>query len=274
MNHDPKLFNQNDVDVLVNLGLTATQAKIYLYLSMVGQSVARDLSLITKIPRQDVYRVLNELFEIGLIQVVISSPKHFKAISPEDCLKLLVQRRNNRTIELQKSALQLLETFKERGCCKFSISCDQINLLQRREPILRETQEMLSLAQYSIDVLSPPQNLFPWIFEHSNFIKEVLDKKVKMRVITFKNGKNFSLPELIDKFKLLNFHIRYLAQIPIVSFGIYDKKQLILELDASNGYLESQVIVSSNSSLVEIASAYFEKEWKKSKDDRVLLVRH
>ena len=56
------------VSVLVELGMTATQAKIYLSLAKSKSLTAHAIASIAKIARPDVYRILPMLEEAGLLR--------------------------------------------------------------------------------------------------------------------------------------------------------------------------------------------------------------
>jgi len=51
---------------LTNLGLTPTQAKIYLANLQTGQATAKAISQTSKIAREDIYRTLPSLQALGL----------------------------------------------------------------------------------------------------------------------------------------------------------------------------------------------------------------
>jgi sugar-specific transcriptional regulator TrmB len=60
--------------VLVGLGLSARQAWVYLALLRVGPVRARVIAGLAGVPRQDVYRLLLELQQLGLVQKNLTAP--------------------------------------------------------------------------------------------------------------------------------------------------------------------------------------------------------
>jgi len=268
---DLRIFCRNNIQALTNFGLTETQSKAYLCLYLLGPSTVNSLVSCSKIPRQDLYRVLNELSDIGLIEVLLSKPKQFEAIPPKDCLHLLTKIRNSETEEFQKSFSELLINL-EQLTPQFNKNNNSIRLIQNKEPILREARELLINAKNSLDVISPEQKLFPWIFEHSTLFEQALERKVKLRLITNKILNSSNKEKLFKKFNKKHFQIRYLTDKITTSFGIYDKEHVFLELNANNGYLESQILLSSNAVLIELTSAYFANKWQKAKQSAPFLI--
>ena len=68
------------IQALNKLGLTTNQGKLYLTLLRTGKTSGSILSKETKLARQEVYRLLNELQEKGLVEKIISAPLEFQAV--------------------------------------------------------------------------------------------------------------------------------------------------------------------------------------------------
>jgi sugar-specific transcriptional regulator TrmB len=248
----------------MKFGLTATQAKAYLCLNAMGTSEAKSVVQASKIPRQDIYRILDELFEKGLVEKVFAKPVEFKAISPGECLKLLVQRRTNETENLKNEALKVFDA------CHFAVKERKIGsrtvLVPPREPVLLKASELLASMKKSLAVLSPPHKLFPWIFAHQELFEQAIRRNVMLRFITMKT-EGGALPKFLGlSGRGLWLETRFVSKRPSVSFGVYDDRKVILELSADDGYLESQVFVSDNQCLVEMALSYFETVWMQAEN--------
>jgi sugar-specific transcriptional regulator TrmB len=256
------LLNLQELDALTEFGLTVTQAKVYLCLNSIGPSSAGNLAKNAKVSRQDIYRVLNDLFEFGLIEKEIQMPKKFIAIPITKCINLLVRQRNIKTRIMQKKAIDSL-------CCKRVVEKKEADnfsstvIVQKEDPVLLRAGEFLSSVEKSLVVLSPPQKLYPWIFEHSVFFEKAFKRSVQVKILTEKSG---SLPEVFQKYSKTGlFEMRLLKSKTTVSFGIYDRKNLILELQGDNGYLASQALVSNNPCIVDLAYNCFKSEWPHAK---------
>ena len=155
---------EKEVQTLMKFGLTATQAKAYIYLNAMGTSEAKSIVQTSKIPRQDIYRILDELFEKGLVEKVFAKPVKFKAISPGECLKLLVQRRTNETENLKNEASKVFDAC--HTAVKKRKTESRTVLVPPREPVLSKAAELIVSLKKSLFVLAPPHKLFPWIFAH------------------------------------------------------------------------------------------------------------
>jgi sugar-specific transcriptional regulator TrmB len=58
----------------------------------------------SKVARQEIYRVLDELHNIGLVEKIVATPMKFRALSLNDGLSILLKQRYNKYIEIKKNA--------------------------------------------------------------------------------------------------------------------------------------------------------------------------
>lgn len=99
------------VQTLMNLGLTSCQARIYIALVLNGRCSADLLSKISRVTRQDIYRILPKLQEIGLTRKIVDVPVEWEAIPLKGGLALLMDAQNRRYLGLQTQITQLLDNF-------------------------------------------------------------------------------------------------------------------------------------------------------------------
>jgi sugar-specific transcriptional regulator TrmB len=108
-------FEDEQISVLVELGMSVTQAKIYLSLAKSKSLTAHAIASIAKIARPDVYRILPMLEEAGFVERVIASPLEFHAIPVNMCISILIQKRIMKTAELQKKSSILEKNFSRNS---------------------------------------------------------------------------------------------------------------------------------------------------------------
>ncbi len=105
---------------LRELGLTSSQARVYLTLVKLGNySTVKTINDFSKVARQDVYRTLTELRDFSLVEMVIGNPAMFRAIPLQETITILVERKNQKTCVLMAEAtklLSLLSKEKETEC--------------------------------------------------------------------------------------------------------------------------------------------------------------
>jgi len=96
-----------DTKVLEEIGLTKTEAKIYLALLRLGQTTTTHIVRESGIHASKVYEFLDRLIKKGLVSYTIqSNRKHFSATEPEFLRELLIEKKN--VIEEQRKEVEKL----------------------------------------------------------------------------------------------------------------------------------------------------------------------
>jgi len=107
-----KITNQNwpsvggleGAEVLVELGLTGRQARVYLALLKVGEAKAKAIADLSLVNRQEIYRIIDDLQQLGLVQRKVTTPTTFTATPLADVVKgLLAQKTNELNLIRQKT---------------------------------------------------------------------------------------------------------------------------------------------------------------------------
>jgi sugar-specific transcriptional regulator TrmB len=91
-------IHEEYVKVLAKLGLTHNQAKVYVALLSLKNATARSAQKLSNVARQDVYQVLSELGEKGLIEKILAKPEKFRPIPVNEAISILVLERNERRV--------------------------------------------------------------------------------------------------------------------------------------------------------------------------------
>ena len=100
-------------EMLIKLGLTQNESKIYLYLNKNGSTKARDVAQNQKMPRTQIYHLLNALQNKGIIIETSERPTKFEGIELESALDILIDYKQKRIEELQLMRSELSELWKE-----------------------------------------------------------------------------------------------------------------------------------------------------------------
>jgi sugar-specific transcriptional regulator TrmB len=259
---DPLL--EKEIEILRAWGLTIPQAKVYLTLIRLStEATAGKISSFSKMARTDVYRVLDELQEAGLIEKVIAVPTKFKAFPINKSILILTERRTKKTLELQLKAEKLIRLLKFRRS-EETRQEGQFRIIPKAEALLLSVKEALNNAQKSIDLI------FNWtafpraIYIVAEELEQALKRNVNIRCIVDKpeDAKWPGTLQLFMKYK--SFKLRTLHNLPITRLGIYDRKKLLIASHLTPNAAGSTALMSTNQGLIEIAHCYFEETWEKA----------
>ncbi len=86
-------YDDYHLETLVQLGLTPNQGKLYLCLLRTGKATGSTLSKETSLARQEVYRILHELHNLGLVEKIISTPTEYQGVPIQDGISVLMMEK-------------------------------------------------------------------------------------------------------------------------------------------------------------------------------------
>jgi sugar-specific transcriptional regulator TrmB len=268
-------IREEDAQTLVGLGLTALQAKVYLALAKTGDATIKTISVISKVARQDIYRVIVELHDLGLVEKLIDAPTKFRAIPIKECVFILLRNRVEKTSELQQEASELILHFSKDKTVETELKEEEsqfviINELQARR--LKSKKE-LDKVQKNVKIVTKWSIFSPLIFALGEEINKTVERGVRFQIVVgrSKSERETQLPEHIRALEGNPlFTIRYIHNVQESAFAIYDGKELILTISKSTEQLpEAPVLSTNNRSLIELAEHYFKMMWDASRQGNV-----
>jgi sugar-specific transcriptional regulator TrmB len=113
LRREARLVMDEAIQTLTELGLTLSQAKVYLTLLKLDRATGKALSKHAKEARQEVYRILHELEEKGFVERIIAMPTEFKAITIKNCLRILIEHQKHKISKHEKKQLNYLKNLKK-----------------------------------------------------------------------------------------------------------------------------------------------------------------
>lgn len=129
-------FLEETATELTHFGLTKTQAKIYITLIALGVASASEIAALSKIRREEVYRIIPELERRGIITRKLKAPRKFSAIQPETAIEILTKIK--------------LKTMKEEIDKLRQKQAELISKLKTTElPVQRDNRSIETIPKYS-----------------------------------------------------------------------------------------------------------------------------
>ncbi len=253
------------ISTLVSLGLSPSQAKVYLALVKSDNLPAGTINKISGVDRPDVYRALNQLQEAGLVQKIISNPVRFQAIPPEECMTVLLQRRIKRTHQLQKNALKFTQALKSKHTNNEYNERGGFTLIHGRDAAYAKSEKMFGSAQQSICLLAFTKRLLAFLLQCEDCLENALKRKVDCRIIIAKEVKDVYAP-LEDLRKYSNFSLKLISERPKTSFSLWDQKELLLTTSVVDTSIPAPLLWSNNRAMINLCSDYFEHLWLEAKN--------
>jgi HTH-type transcriptional regulator, sugar sensing transcriptional regulator len=254
----------SEQQVLVNLGLTLKQARIYIALAKSGLSRINEISRTSKVARTDVYSALEKLQRIGLVEKLIQTPPSYRAIPLKEGLALLLETRTQQ-YEKTRAETEILQNTLEKGTPEETIQTknSEFVLVPQGRPVLDRIRNAIETAQQSIDLLVSWKRFSTGIADtFADNIEKAWTKKVKIRIIVEMPPRDKTSEQLVKFFSgRPSSQIRFVSGQPKTVFGIYDKKQVFVIVISKEDLLGSPALWSDNDALISLASDLFEVLW-------------
>jgi sugar-specific transcriptional regulator TrmB len=257
---------QKEIQTLTRLGLSSSQAKVYLALATSSATCARSISQKAGVARQDIYRILLGLEKLGLIEKELSIPCRFQAIPITQAVSMLMEQRKNETIELRNELKELLLKFKNKNAERFFDQyAPQFVMIPQKTANLRKRVVLIKNALNNIDRISSQYRLQTIPSAIIEGIYRALQRGVRIRIVTEKpTEEKVSSPQAKNVKKYIktgNFELRYILGYPHVVLSIYDEKEALITSSAKARIGESPALWTNNSGLVKALQEYFETLW-------------
>jgi sugar-specific transcriptional regulator TrmB len=229
------------------------------------ESKANAIFKFSKVARQDIYRILKELQQLGLVEKIIAQPTRYRAVSLSEAASILLKRKEQSLYDLKEEAEELVQhaAMESSGKAEFQKEGDRFALITDINAIECKARGVIEKAQERVLHITPYEELAPWLAHLSDVFFKAIERGVEVKWIT-EFPKNFTtLPEIVQRF-IVNprFRIRNVPSLPKVKFGICDGKEIVMALFFDHKRGEAPALWSDNPSLLSMAEEYFRKTWK------------
>ena len=96
------------IEALVSLGLSQTDAEVYVHLATTGPATARNITDTLAINTRQIYRSLKRLQNKGITTANTERPSEFSAVPFEELLDLLIEVKKEQAQTLKESKKEVL----------------------------------------------------------------------------------------------------------------------------------------------------------------------
>ena len=253
------------MQTLVNLGLTVLQAKVYLALAKSGTSTGRTTAKAAKVASQDVYRVLIELQEKGLVEKIISKPNKYRPIQIEEGLPILLQRRNKQTIEIKNRITEIVKNFSSIDKIEEDNEKCQFVCVPQKEIIEKKIRNGFETAQTSVDLFSEFQCSMEGAERSLDIILKSVKRGVKFReLIDLSQGRCQESTAFSTLKRNPAYQTRFFCSTFPVKLQIKDRQEVLISTKNAKSNLDTPYLWSNNPCLVQVIQQWYDSMWEKS----------
>jgi sugar-specific transcriptional regulator TrmB len=264
------LLSQDEtVETLVNLGLTVLQARVYIALSRLGTQTGRATAKAARVAPQDVYRVLSELQEKGLIEKIISKPNQYRSAPVIQGLSMLLHDRNQQTYKLKKAVSKICKNLEIKDYQDNNDVTKEFALLPAQERAINRDVNLFETVQTSLELVNNFQESMA--LHEYHFKREIKALKTGVKIREILSVNNSRIRPSNDFLKLVAmkpaYRVRYIYSPEPAKLIIKDSKEVLVSTKGSVNALQQPVLWSSNNVLVQIIQQWFDNMWKNSQEE-------
>jgi sugar-specific transcriptional regulator TrmB len=252
----------SEPQILIDLGLTLKQARVYMALVESGSSRISTISKVSKVARSDVYQALSKLRQLGLVERIIKTPLEYRATPMNEGISLLLNTKTQQYKKVRAEAEILLSTAKKEKPKKKQIETPQFVLIPKTT-VTERIKTAIEKAQLSIDLVLSWKRFSQGIAStFAESIETAWAKNVKIRFIIESPLESKTSKQLIQFcIEKPSSQTRFTPHYPKATFGIYDKKEIYLIAKSKTDLPGSPALWSNNQSLISAMEDYFEILW-------------
>jgi sugar-specific transcriptional regulator TrmB len=264
------LSPEKTVEMLSEFGLTRNQAKVYIAVAQLGLAPVGQISKLSKVRREDVYRVLPKLEKMGLVEKLLGMPAKIRAIPLEEALSVLIKHEqeiaDNKVSTLKARTQELLKYFNSnKGKPQPKEEESSFALLSEQDVILGRALAMIKAAKREVDIVYSRTRLMQFLSSFSEQIRKTINKGSKIRIISEIPEYGNSIPRVIEEYlsPKNSVDLRY-TELPSCHYIIADFKQALIATVTEGNMGQYPALWTNNDSLVSILQGNFEELWQNS----------
>src|ERR1700687_1490905 len=185
-------------DQLLKFGLTANQAKVYIFLGKYGSKSAPEVFRTLGLPRTETYFILNTLQNQGIVTAELTSPQKFSAIPVGKAILTLVNTQKEKLHDLASLEGELTQLWDDIPAFAVETSetkTEKIQMVSGSAPINSKIKEMIKNAREKILIFGAEKDLSR--FYHADILEELYDKIIDKKIII---SPSQTLPRILEEF--------------------------------------------------------------------------
>lgn len=256
---------ERNVEVLIDFGLTGNQARVYLAIARLRLAPVGQISKVSKVRREDVYRILPKLEKMGLVEKLLGKPTKIRATPAEEALSILIKHEEDTARERVSALKAQTETFLKHFARAPRLEVEEkadFVLLSKRESIMGKMLTMTKKAEREFDIACSGRKLMQFIHTFAEQLKRITKKGVRVRILSELADYEDSLPRVIEERASHgnSIDLRY-VDLPSSHYMIVDFKEALISTTTEGNMGENPCLWTNSDSLVGVFQGDFENLW-------------
>jgi DNA-binding MarR family transcriptional regulator len=263
---------EENAERLTRFGLTQNQAKIYLAISRLGTTQIEPISRLSSVRREDIYRILPKLYELGIVERIVGIPTRVKAVPIERAIRILVWNRqealSRESAELAYQVEDFLESFTPpQDAPPEAGEGEQFSIIEGKPAVEGKIAGMLERTRHEVLIAFSGPHTIPFMTGLPVVLETLRETGMKIRVMTGQSHV-LTLSAMIGGLKTGDLDFRLIH--PDGNGGNYlisDGREAIL-ITSDEQATRTSSLWTNNANFISLLRHDFETSWSGAPDAR------
>jgi len=259
---------EENAEGLSDFGLTHNQAKVYIAVARLGMASVSQVSKVSKVRREDVYRILPKLEKMGLIEKILSKPTKIRALPMEEALYILIEREQNiankRVSTLMAKKDEFLKHYKP-FTLKTPSEDAHFALIPGREGVMTKELAMVKKAKSAVNIVTSRDKFIQFFNNYDEALKKATYKGRTVRMILNVTEHADPIVRIIKEYGYSRapIELKY-TDHSVTHYMIVDFKEALVATSIGPTIGENPYLWTDDYSLVGLLQKNFEGLWHAS----------
>ena len=256
---------------LSEYGITRNQAKVYIVAAKFGIASISQISRISNIPREEVYRLLPKLENMGLIEKTVERPMRVKASNLTTVLSILISQKRDTILreisKLEQKRDRILDEFEKLNMVSKSSESAHVTLIRQRQAIIQKIVTMIEDSKKTVSLSITRDQFIQFFTSYRSQIIRALNRDVEFRVVLENTEYSESIEEFLKELeKMGRITIRFVDQQQS-HYILKDYEQALVSTSMKHAAFGNKINMwTDDKELINLSKENFEIMWLTSKD--------
>ena len=266
-------FADEAANIFGFFGLNKTKARIYIAINVLGAATASEIASLSKIRREEVYRILPELEETGIVTSKLDAPRRFMATDPATSVEILVKLKTDAMKrEIDSLQLKKADLISRISTTSFGVYEENtIEALARQDNVDKRYTQMVKKARNSMMLTGSSDELEKILVAKSK--EPYLEGQLEIRTILNKGDladhlDSSDYTDFVRRIRLLSTKANCEVELKRVDKTpfkvlVIDRKEAVWG-ESKSGKLNSRFLWTNDQMHVGILRRAFENLWQEA----------
>ena len=264
-----KLSELDKSDLLMGLGLTPNQAKVYQTLLKIGSTTVIQIAKSSSVRREDVYKVLPALEKMGLAEKLLGKPALIRATPVAGALASLIldeKVKSDERIATMKKKFQLLSKAKWAQPLVVGEEESLYALIPEGKAVIAKLSNLISGLKSDVFWIGTLKEISHVTAVLSTEISGSVHRGVEFReIIEDFRPDEAQIKQIQHTLNAKSVDIRFNRQ-PLNRFAVFDGKEAMISTTRKSTSEDTSALWTTDTNLIGVLSAYFDMGWRESEE--------